>query len=473
VTRFVVALCFVGCSGGGDAEDKGVTDTDTDTDADADSDTDTDADTDADTDTDTDPLEDSVAVTCAPTDNALRFTCAVTASPPQAATLVATPVASAAAVRRWTDGASVADHAFEVVFLSPQTEYQVEATAGTASATTSFTTGEPPSNVAASLDLTGTSSTRFLGTNLPCTPNAAVAAVFDTVTGDMVWYQLLQNSGSLAGFNMLHFSEDQTVLGITGSNVVEVDKMGADLLRRPYDEDYNHDLFRRDGLTYIIYSDSTGRGSLQGVVVWDLAGVEVARFFMDEWPQMPPNPSGDWSHANSVWVDGAGQGFLSLYTQNTVVKFDADPTSAGFGEVEWVLAGEEPAGLGNDFEWDWSRIGGANGFERQHNVSVRSDGALTMLDNASGRGLVVEVDEVNQTAIAIEAYDTGNPSCGPQGTTTETAAGGMVVGCSGMRVREYAAATTTPAWTATLQCVTPPAGGAQLGANRWFALEPW
>jgi hypothetical protein len=388
--------------------------------------------------------------------------------PPQPVTLVAARSSDGTGARTVSGADAAAHHDLEVWFLAPQTAYDVDVTAGRGSASTTFTTGSVPADVGSTLAVTGTSSTPYVGSNLPCTPNVAAAAVWDTATGELVWYQTLQSSGSLFGFNMVQYTEDHTILGLTGSNVVEVDPMGRDLLRLPYTDNFNHDLFRRDGMTWIIYSDSAGRNlTLQGVVVWDAAGTELARFFMDEWTDVPGNASGDWSHMNSVWVDANHDLWLSLYTQDTIVKVDGEPTSATFGEPQWVLAGTAGAGLGQDFAVDWTAVSGTDAFSRQHNATILADGRLAFLDNDSGRGLVVSVDDTAMTAVVDESAATGSPTCGPQGTTMQTAAGNLIVGCSGMSAREYGGGAEV--WRATLACdngVGSGGGGGPGGVRR-------
>jgi hypothetical protein len=273
--------------------------------------------------------------------------------------------------------------------------------------------------------------------------------------------------------NMVQFTEDRTVLGQTSVNVVEVDLMGRDVLRKANTDRFHHDLFRRHGKTWILYSRQTGSLTLDGFVVWDAAGNELSRWFEQDALPIPPGATGDWAHTNSLWVDEQEDVLLSLHTQDAVVKVDAS------GALQWVLAGRATSGLGQDFAVNWSAVSGADSFSAQHNAAWRSDGRLQLLDNDSGRGLVMSVDEPRLQAAVEESFSAGAPRCGPQGTTTDTAAGGTLVGCSGASIREYGPGAGAPTWSGTLVCANGATfgGGAGPGANmgpvRWYALEGW
>jgi hypothetical protein len=158
---------------------------------------------------------------------------------------------------------------------------------------------------------------------------------------------------------------------------------------------------------------------------------------------------------------------LSLHTQDSLVKLD--PT----GALQWVLAGASGMGLGQDFVLDWSDVTGADVFSAQHAASFRPDGRLQLLDNESGRGLVLAVAEAARTATVDESFATGSPRCGPQGTTTTTEAGGVLAACSGASVREFGPGASSPTWTATGSSFGGGGPGGSFGAVRWYALDGW
>jgi hypothetical protein len=115
-------------------------------------------------------------------------------------------------------------------------------------------------------------------------------------------------------------------------------------------------------------------------------------------------------------------------------------------------------------------VGGQDSFVDQHSVNRRADGKLQLLDNAHGRGLVIDLDEVALTATVEQANDTRQNSCGPQGTAQSTAAGNAIVACSGDWVREYDS-TGTMVWEAEAVCLN--GGPFAPGVTRWYSLDGW
>lgn len=418
-------------------------------------------------------VEPSLAVSCAVGDHPLRAVCSVDVAPPAAVTLEA---ARTGGVPRTAASALVAaHHELALDLLAPDSDYDVVATAGPTTAETSLRTGSPPSFAASRLQVSGVASVPYVGANLPCAGGMAAVGIWETGTGDLVGYWLLQNPGSSTGLNMVRFTREQTFLGITGTHVVELDRAGRDLLRRPYPEILHHDLFRASGRTWLLWTDwPSPRLKLDGVIVWNREGVEEGRFFEhDTWP-VPSDAEGDWAHTNAIWVDGA-DAWMSLFEQDAIVKIDADPASPTFGQLRWVLAGG-PNELGQDFLVDWSHVGGADAFGRPHNVHVTLDGRLGFLDNDGGRALILSVDEAAHTAVVDEAYPSGEGICEAQGTAAESAPGHVLVGCSGLHVREYAPLGREPDWDATLRCdngAGVPGGPNAMGVLRWYPLAGW
>lgn len=160
--------------------------------------------------------------------------------------------------------------------------------------------------------------------------------------------------------------------------------------------------------------------------------------------------------------------YLSWLTHNTVAKVDGDVAGGTFGEQIWYLDGQGGTLGGVDLiSTDWSQVGGNDGFTDQHSVLLRHDGKLQLLDNGSGRGLVIAMDQAARTATVEATHATGSGVCGPQGTARSTAAGHAVVACTGGPIREYDAAGTM-VWQATAECV---GGGFVPGSGRWYPLD--
>jgi len=494
---FLSLLALTACGSKDDdpTGDDAPSDADTDTDTDAD----TDADTDVDTDTDTDATGDTGSITgfgeptllevaCTPTDNALRFECTVDVEPAQPVELSFVRSDGLSVTRTAASADLSAEHTLPLYFMAPLKDYDVVVWATEwpdTTATASVATTLPPGVVASYLDVTGTSSTDLMGTHLSCTSDA-IAVVYDTHTGDMVWYQQLVANGMLGYNDMVSFTEDHTVLGESEGTVAEVDLMGVDVMRLVNLDDtfgvtaggpfgnFHHDIMKRNGVYYIIYREEFSGGFnadvLDNLVLFDATGTELARWRAFDQLPMPSGWGGDFLHTNTVFVDDAGDIYLSWLSLNTVVKLDGDWTSASFGTPQWYLLGNGGAGFGDTLTIDWSLVGGSDSFIDQHSVNLRDDGKLQLLDNLHGRGLVIELDETALTATVEAEHPTRQGSCGPQGTARTTAAGHAVVGCSGDWVREYDTAGTM-AWEAEAVCIN--GGPFTPGASRWYPLDGW
>ena len=456
------------------------------TDADADADADTDSDTDSDTDTDTEPttVSEPTALTasCEPTDNVLRFTCSVHVEPAQPVQIQWMRDDGLGPSRVHTSELSATDHEIPLYFLAGREEYTVTASATAYPdglvAEVALVTESVPDEVATYLDLTGTSTMGLVGTEAPC-DQGAWAIIYDTDTGNVVWYHDLDPQGSLGMLDMVRFTDRQTVIGETDGYVVEVDIMGNDIVRFPVDYpgccSLNHDIFEADGEYWSQYQSVSGWLTLDNVVVLDASGVELYQWDPADHLPIPGDASGDYLHTNSEYVDADGNFYLSWLNQDAVGKFNGDRSSPDWGEPIWLMTGDgQPGDLGNDITIDWSAVAGPHDFGGQHNLHLRRDGRLMMLDNENGRGLVLTVDDATLTATADAEYETHESLCGAQGTAQDTLAGNAVVGCGTDWLREYDLATNTMLWEAQLQCPFGGGGGWTSGAaTRWYPLDGW
>jgi hypothetical protein len=479
--RWSLVLWIVaGCDGDGEGSDGPMTDVDADADADADADTD--VDTDADTDVTTNPDADypkptTLTTACEVLANVLRFQCTVTVDPAQPVQISYAKTDGTGPTRVLTSEAVSGSHEIIVNFLEPETDYDLDVTATEWPLDpvdeVTIQGGVPPASVRSSLTVTGTSSVAMLGTHLPCN-DSAIAVIYSTVTGRLLWYQSLDMDGQLGFLDMIQFTEDHTVLGETGDSVVEVDLTGRDVIRLENSVDYDltlhHDIFKRDGQYYLLFQDATDPlpAVLDGFLVLDSTGVEIARWRSFENLDVPQTAQGDWMHTNTIFVDLTGDVYLSLLSSNSILKIEGDTTSPEFGNLLWVMQGDQGfASLGQDFVMDWSQIPGDDAFGGQHSALVRYDGRLMLLDNQSGRGMTLTVDEANLTATADEVYETVESTCGPQGTARDSLAGNSFVGCSGDDVREYDPAVGL-VWDAHVEC-----GGGFVSIARFYPLDDW
>jgi hypothetical protein len=486
-----VLTLLVGCDGGSDkgGPQEADTDTDTDSDTDADTDTDTDADTDTDTDTDADTDTDTsfgqptaISATCTPTTNVLRFDCVVTVDPPQPVELRWKRADGYGPERVHRSDAVSGTHDLPLYFVAPDTAYDVVANASawpTPEAPTSVTGGIPPNEIGSWLTMTGTSTLGLIGTEAPCTTDA-VATIFDTETGALVWYENLDPTGELGMLYMVRFLDDHTILGITNGNVVQVDLMGNDVVRFPTSYggccNLNHDVHRQGNTIVSQYQQNLPRGLiLDAAVFLDPTGAEIGQWYPQQHLDIPNNAGGDFLHANSDFLDADGNLLLSWLNQDTVAKIDLDPLSPTYGDPIWLMnGGNRPGDLGNDITIDWSGIGGADSFGGQHSFHQRHDGRHMLLDNDHGRALVLTVDDTTLTARVDAAYATHESRCGAQGTATDAWSGNSLVGCQSRWVREYDLATGTAVWEGEANCRNNGGGGwsARAGA-RWYPLDGW
>jgi hypothetical protein len=456
-----------GCAGDDDKGPSGEADTDTDTDAD------TDTDTDADTDTDTEP---QLTVVCSAVDNTLRASCVVTADPPAAVDLRWVREDGLGPTRGLSDATAAPSHELGVLYLAPDTPYVITASlpgAPGVEASTTFTSGTPPTEVGSWLTVTGASSVGLVGSTNLCSVESAFAVAFDTETGALVWYQDIDPTGTFDVLNMIRFTDRGTVVGETGDTLAEVDLHGTDVARFPTDQypgpwGLHHDVFDAAGQYYSLFQDTRGDLTLDPVVVLDGTGTEVYRWDPRDHLVVPPTAEGDFLHTNTVFVAADGDLLLSWLEQRTVARVEGDPLDPAFGEVLWKMTGtglEEV--LGNDFTIDWSDVPEPHFFARQHNVSIRRDGRLMLLDNLNGRGLVLTFDESALTAHVDAVYPLADSTCPAQGTTAETEAGDVFVACVEGSLREYDAATATLRWEGTGGC----RNGRDARGVRWAPLE--
>src|SRR5262249_1742771 len=146
--------------------------------------------------------------TCTPTGNVLRYTCDVSVDPPQPVQVSWARADGLGPTRVHTSDTVAADHTLDVYFLAAQQDYELFASTVAnpdAAVEVDFTTGTPPSAVGSSLVMTGTSTMGLIGTEDPC-DKGAFAVIYDTSTGNLVWYEDIDPGGQLGLLNMVRFT---------------------------------------------------------------------------------------------------------------------------------------------------------------------------------------------------------------------------------------------------------------------------
>jgi Arylsulfotransferase (ASST) len=421
-----------------------------------------------------------LTVDCVQTGNVLRYNCSVTVDPPQPVQVTWTRLDGLGVARTHTSDAVAGEHEVLAYFLAADTDYTFTASAvawpDDPRAIQVVHVNPVPIGIDAHLQVSGASTMGLIGTHNPCN-RLAVPVIYDTDTGDLVWYEMLDDEGWLDGNNMVRFTPRQTVMGETGTSIVEVDLTGADLHVLEAYVDYtaglHHDMAEHDDVFYGLeqYQHSTepdGGAILDRVLMFDATtGDEVGRWIPGEHLDVPLDATGDWLHTNTVAVDEAGDIYLSWLTQSSIGKI-AGLGKPNFGEVLWIIEGEN-LGLTKTLDVDWGGVPDEDSFSFEHSLSTRADGRVMVLDNTHGRALVFTIDEANGRAVVDGAYDTVEGSCGPQGTAQETGTGNVLSGCAGAFIREYDVTTGDMLWEAEAACEN---GNAPY-AVRWYALDGW
>ncbi len=244
------------------------------------------------------------------------------------------------------------------------------------------TTGSIPSNLsAADIRISGTPEA-FDAVLLPMTCTDQYFAMIDG-DGDIVWY--LENALYQSGMDAYEWNQDDLSLLIgNDGNVVEWSVQHEQLnVWNGYTGLVHHDLARWNGYTYLLYNYETGNSTVDAVHVFDGLDLLGTFDFDDHYDTAvqggggPGQGNNEWGHANGINPSADGQMVVSLLMWDSVVAFDADPDSANFLGINWVVAGDNE-GLPDA---DYTPAGGGDeGFGRQHNASW-VDGKLWLFDN--------------------------------------------------------------------------------------------
>ena len=410
----------------------------------------------------------TLSARCAPdpSGNALRFACTVEADPPGAVSVRFEPVDGSRPARVHTGEEEV-----WMYFMAPDTAYRWEASSvdhPEVFVEGQVTTGSPGTQAHVIATRSGSSTApRFL-TSSPCSGGTVLVIDPD---GTVLWYQDLSQQGvTPAMIEVVHFTEDETVLAISSEFVVEVDWTGRTLqvLTPGFDGGtvIHHDVFRRQGHTYTLFQETLNLGGdttyLDGFYVHDAQGdlVTTWRLIDHFTPPIPPEGHGgvvDYSHANAIFVQEDGDVLLSFRHLSTVIEVRGDPFAPDFGEILWVLSGDPSTdALGSDFTL--ASIGDWPGFVHQHHAHRLPNGRISLFDNrkdVSQRSRVLEISLDEETGMAQmeRVWDLGR-FCAFQGASWPTATGNPLATCSpeGTAIELQADDPTEVVFEITLQC---------------------
>lgn len=407
-----------------------------------------------------------VEVRCERTDNVLRGICTVTLLEAAPVELHLAPEGGEIRTFHSDDVALV--HRFDLYFLTQDTTWawdvQVLGPAPPEPVRGTFRTLHLPPGADMVFGVNeGESGTPMIGLASPCPDDYTV--IVDPHTNQVLWYEQL-GPEYIGLVEAVAFTEDRTVLAIVQSSIVEVDLMGRRLLEVPRDVFPNrlhHDLFRKNGLTYVLFQEIVTLGSsaylLDGFYVLDPAGKIVGEWHLAD--HFIPREEGDdlfaedYSHANAIWVDDAQQVLLSFRHLSAIAMVDGALGSPTFGEITWRLS---PPGseFGSDFALT-SVAGPPDDFERQHNAHLADDGSLVLFDNRLGfdevsRVLVVSLDPVGQQAVIKRQFPLPK-HCDYQGAGLNTVGGGLLATCAPSREAwEFDELTGLERWHGVASC---------------------
>lgn len=419
-------------------------------------------------------------------DNVLRYTCAVRVDPPGPVRLAFRAQDGAGPERVVTSDVVAADHVLTLYLMAPRTVYAWTASGGDPAwtggpAEGTFETGTLPESAQVVADITGSASFPYVLLASPCDAGAAV--VIMTTAGETVWYHDFARGPGQA-VDAASFTEDGTVLVLTGDRIEEVDLHHQPLLDiQPvvdFERKLHHDVFRKDGLTYALCHDLLDWGgyeyNLDGYYAFDASGEMVTDWKLSDHFQPPYNPGSanahDYTHANSIFVDDVGDVYLSMRHVSAVVKVagNAHPNP---GQILWRLSGDpNRMPLGSDFALTSPDPAISSTFLQQHNAHLRADGRLAMFDNRlpgeRSRVLVVDLDEGQEEVAIVESFRLPG-HCLFQGSAWHAASGNPVGGCAPERTGyEFDRGQPDVArWTMKASCL----GGSNSAVPRFVPLE--
>lgn len=436
---------------------------------------------------DTDPLDTddtgtevqgTITAHCAQTpENVLRYHCTVEVDPPGPVT-IRMQKAAGGGEREFHSSAVAAEHELLLYLMAPRTDYTWVASSTEQPAlrtTGAFTTLPAPSGAQVQFNVSGVASFPYFVASTPCA--ASTHAIIASTEGELLWYEDFRVGGPHTMLDAVSFTEDGTILVISAGSVIEKDLAGNELLRlerfNDYPERVHHDVFRKDGLTWVLHNHEVIVSGtpyvLDGFYVFDQSGALVKSWRLADHhlpsPTGGPTFSRDYSHANSIWVSDDDEVFLSMRHLSSVIKVNGDLSSPEFGEIEWVLAGDpdyDP--LGSDFTLSSAQPGASPTFLQQHNAHLLADGTLALFDNRKqsrepSRLLHLSVDPVGGEAVIEAAYELPM-HCPFQGGAWHTAGRNPVATCS-PQVTAFEfdrGVTDTARWSVKLSCFSTRSG---------------
>lgn len=431
------------------------------------------------------PVVDPLVVSCSAPDHAFRGACSWRELEPPGQLTVDGVV----------DGEELVDASGSLPLydLSPDTMYTWRLERDGATVEGSFRTPRLPSAASIQVTITGTPSFPIVGLRTPCGYDSAYLVLDvdpDLEAPDPTGVRPGPDAHRVVGYEYLtehqdgileavSFTEDDTVLGLSTfpGGLVELDHDGQPVLQIAEESFFgppHHDVFRRDGLTYLLVQEFVDGVYLDAVQVFDASGSQMALWRLAD--HLEPVVNGkdvlknDYSHANSIWVDDQGDWYLSSRHLSAVFKI-AGLDAPDAGDVRWILAGDP-----DETRLDGTlQLLGGESFVRQHNVHLTPEGKLALFDNRlfypeRSRLLWLDIDEKAGTASVDQAW-TLPYHCPFQGGAWTTASGTALATCAPRRTAfELQRDQPQPVATIEVACTS---GDLEAYVPRFVPLEAW
>jgi hypothetical protein len=421
-------------------------------------------------------------------DNALRLDCTVTLTGPSAVTVTAS--ANGEDDRVWASEAIASDHPITLYRLAANTTWSIRAVPDgdtSRGSTTEASTGALPARFDLVTTVTDNGATvDEVLLNYGC--DGSDDLVILDRRGRVVWYQDSTNAfppvgtRTTRGFSV---TPRQTLLVTYDRTAVAEWDLGGHLVRAwtgaALPGAMHHDLLEHDGWVYAVFAEAETFPNgvtyvLDGFVVWDAQGAEVARFRIDQaidptfveqlqggyWNDLFPGGV-DFAHVNALAVDAEGNAWLSLHQWDALLEVRADPTQPDFGAAVSVLGGgPRAAPIGNDWTLS-SALTTDLGFESQHHVSAPAPGELMLFDNGKrapevSRVLRFALDPTTLQAEIVDERPMDGLYCSGQGSAFPLPSGNVLADCAPEDTLLELTEAGEVAWRAEVACPGAPMG---------------
>ncbi|MBS7256075.1 aryl-sulfate sulfotransferase [Flavobacterium branchiicola] len=232
--------------------------------------------------------------------------------------------------------------------------------------------------------------------------------------GNLRWYHTLEGTG----FKVTHFTKEQTILSILGTNdeptsygseILEINLQGDTLThikkgQGDFKQTIHHEIIKKSANEIVTITvdqkiiDLTSIGGKKqdtingdGILILDKKGKQIWKWsvFDDLDPLKDKNllkTKKDWTHANSLNYDTDGNFLISFYNNGQIWKVDAKT-----GKVIWKL------GKGGNL-----KMAPETNFSQAHAAHINQEGSLLFFDNGVDKKqsavFALKIDEKTKSA---------------------------------------------------------------------------